>query len=137
MKTFEEDNELRALIKSIKIESPGKQFSATVMNRIFEEQSVLEKVKAQRVLGKGFWIIMALFVVLIGAMFIFSTSGADSGGEIAKLLPDLNTTAVSQEYNTIFDKITNLPLSIAGIMFASSLLLFLDRFLSARSKTVS
>ncbi len=137
MKTFEEDIELKALIKSMKIESPQSDFSAKVMNRIFEERSVLEQVKAQRVLGKGFWIILSLFVGLIAAMFIFSTSGNTGGGDIEKLLSDVSSTAVSQEYNSIFDKITGLPLSIAAIMFATSLLLFLERFLSSRSKIYS
>ncbi len=136
MKTFQEDKELRALIKSIQLDSPEKDFSKRVMNRIFEEQPALEQVKAERIFSKSFWIILGLFVALIAAMVIFSATGANGGGEIEKLLPDLSSTAVSQEYNNIFDKITGLPASIAGIMFAASLLLFLERFLSAKSSKI-
>lgn len=135
MKKFEEDKELRALIKSMKPDSPGSDFSGKVMNQIFEMESLLEKVKRERIFGKGFWIITTLFIMLIGALIAVSITGAGGAeSEIAKFLPDLNAGGVSQGYENAFQKVTSLPLSIAGILISSSFLIFIDRFLTNRSK---
>ena len=52
MKTQEKDNELKKLIKGIKLDSPGNDFTTLVMNRVFEEKAALEKVKKERFLAK-------------------------------------------------------------------------------------
>ena len=135
MKKFEEDKELKALIKRMKPDSPGSDFSDKVMNQIFEIESLLERVKRERIFDKGFWIITTLFVALLGALIAVSITG--TGGtesELAKFLPDINTGEVSQGYETAFEKFTSLPLSIAGILIASSFLVFIDRFLNKRSQ---
>ncbi|MCG6185750.1 hypothetical protein [Maribellus maritimus] len=135
MKTFEEDKKLKSVLKSVKLESPGNDFSLNVMNRIFHEESLLEKAKREKVLGKGFWIILALFIALFAAMFIFSSAGGDTG-ELGKYIPGLNTNTVTQDYENFFQRIGSVPLSIAGILLASSFLVFIDRFLSSKIRTL-
>ncbi len=135
MKKFEEDKELKALIKSMKPDSPGSDFSGKVMNRIFEMESLLEKVKRERIFKKEFWIITTLFVVLLGSLIAVSVSGTGGAeSELAKLLPDVNAGGVKEGYQSAFEKVTSLPLSIAGILLASSFLVFIDRFLNKRSE---
>jgi uncharacterized BrkB/YihY/UPF0761 family membrane protein len=129
MKTQELDNELRSLIKGVKLDSPGSDFTSNVMNRVFEEKVAREKVKEEKLLGKGFWIILLLFVILIAAMFVFSYSGTPTEGELSKLLSGANDGALSQGYQSFFSNLGSLPLSIGGILLASSVLLFIDRFL--------
>ncbi len=137
MKTFEEDKELKSLLKGVKLDSPNPNFTVRVMNRIFQENSVLERIKNERILGKGFWIILALFVAIIAAMFIFQGSGGNENG-ISQILPDLNTSGVQQEYETFFQKLgSTVPLSIAGILTASSVLLLLDRFFTRKGKELT
>lgn len=128
-----EDIKLRALLQSMQLDSPGEKFSARVMNRIFEEDSVFEKIKAERVLGRGFWTILVVFVVLLAAMFFMAGSGAQPQEETARLLPQVNET-VSNSFNSFFGKIGSVPLSVAGILIASSILLFIDRIISSNSK---
>lgn len=135
MKTFEEDKKLKSLLKTIPLESPGANFSVNVMNRIFSEESLLEKVKRERVLGKGFWVILILFVALFSAMFIFSSGGGGTGGGLSEYIPAINTNTVTQEYQNFFERIGSVPLSIAGILLASSILVFIERFLSSKIKT--
>ncbi|WP_167605535.1 hypothetical protein [Maribellus sediminis] len=128
-----EDIKLQALLQSMQLDSPGEKFSARVMNRIFEEDSVFEKIKAERVLGRGFWTILVVFVVLLAAMFFMAGSGAQPQEETARLLPQVNET-VSNSFNSFFGKIGSVPLSVAGILIASSILLFIDRIISSNSK---
>jgi len=84
------------------------------------------------VLGRGFWIILALFAGLMGIVAFLSASGTSAEGSL-NLLQNVNTEAVKTGYQSVFDKLGAVPLSIAGILLASSMLLFLEKFLSKRS----
>jgi hypothetical protein len=132
MKQEIEDKKLRELLKYAKPDSPASDFSARVMSRIFEEAAAIEQVKSEPVLGRGFWIILALFAGLIAAVFFINGNGAAAGGSL-DLLQGVNTEAVQSGYQTAFEKIGAVPLSVAGILFGSSLLLFLEKFLSKRN----
>lgn len=135
MKNFEEDKKLKTLIQSIDIDTPGKGFSTKVMNQIFELDSYIEKLKSERVLGKSFWVITSVFVVLMLALIAVSVMGTTgSEGNLLGLFKGLGTSGVSEGYENAYEKVTSLPLSIAGILLASSLLVFLERFLSTKNK---
>ncbi|MEZ5106142.1 MAG: hypothetical protein R2757_16705 [Draconibacterium sp.] len=131
-----EDIKLKMLLQEMKLESPKADFSSRVMHKIFAEDIVLEKIKSERILGKGFWIITTLFVVLIASMFIFQNTGINStsGGEINQFLNGIDNT---QGYQSFFQKIGTVPLSIAGIFIAVSVLLFIDRFITSNMKVFS
>ena len=137
MKKFEEDKELKSLLNSVKLESPGHNFTVKVMNRIFQENSIFEKLKRERVLGKGFWIILSLFVVLLSAIVVVSYTGMGSANETPGLLSSVNTEEIEQGYRSLFSSLGTVPLSIAGILLASSMLLFIDRLISSGSHSVS
>lgn len=128
-----EDIKLQALLQSMKLESPKPNFSVRVMNKIFEESSVLERIKSEKVLGKGFWIIMALFVTLMVLVFVLQNNGIGADSQIQSLLPEASSK-VSEGYNSFFSKMGSIPLGIGGILAAFSVLLFLDRFISSNSK---
>lgn len=129
MKPQELDNELKSLIKGIKIDSPGNDFTSKVMNRVYEEKTAMEKVKNEKLFGKGFWIILLLFVVLFVALYLVSPNGAAEESMWSKLFSNANEGAISQGYQSLFSNLGTLPLSIGGILFASSILLFIDKFL--------
>ena len=132
MKPKYEDQKLKEIFKGLELESPSANFSARVMDRIFEEKAAIEQVKKEPVLGKGFWIIMGLFAGLFAAVFLVSgNAGATEG--VFGFLKQVNTTEVSAGYQSFFEKLGTVPLSIAGILLASSFLLFLERFLNSRS----
>lgn len=130
MKTFEEDKELRQLLKSIKLEKPAPDFTKVVMNRVFQERTIVEQVRVEPVLGKGFWIILALFVLLMAVMVLLS--GSNIVPESTAVLPEINTEKYMSGYRSFFENFGNLPVSIAGITLAFSMLIFLERFLSSR-----
>jgi len=128
-----EDIKLKALLQQMKLDSPEPNFSVRVMNKIFEEDSVLERIKSEKILGKGFWIISILFIVLLATILIIYNSGAQPESQLQTLLPEVNS-GVSEGYRSIFSKMGTIPLSIAGILIASSVLLFIDRFISSNTK---
>jgi ABC-type Fe3+ transport system permease subunit len=136
MKTEIEDKKLKAFLKSGQLESPGADFSTRVMNRVFEEKAALEQVKSEPLLGKGFWVILALFAGLMAVVFVLQGSGA-SGGETLNFLKEVDTSAVATGYQKFFEKLGALPLSVAGILLGTSVLLFLEKFLSNRSYVLS
>jgi hypothetical protein len=135
MKTFEEDKELKQLLKSVKLESPDADFSARVMNRVFVEQPALEQVKSLPVLGKGFWVILALFAALLAAGVLVS-GGGSAIEQTPALLQQVNTDAVLSGYRAFFDKFANLPAGITGIFMGASLLLLLEKFLGSRRHAI-
>jgi len=137
MKPLEEDKELKTLLKSIKLDSPETNFTVRVMNKIFQEESLIEKVKRERVLGKGFWIILALFVALFVAMILVSGSDAATSGNMPKLISEINSSGAAADYQTFFQKLGTVPVSIAGILLASSLLLFIDKLLHSKTSLFS
>ena len=128
-----EDIKLKALLEQMKLDSPEPNFSVRVMNKIFEQDSVLERIKSEKVLGKGFWIILILFVALLAAIFVMYNAGAQPESQIQELLPKVNS-GVTESYQSLFSKLGTLPLSIAGILIASSVLIFIDKFISSNSK---
>jgi len=129
MKTQNLDNELKTLIKGIKLDSPGNNFTSAVMDRVFEEKAAMEKVKDERLLGNGFWIILFLFILLFIALFVFSSGGNEAEGILTKLFSNANDGALSQGYQSFFSNLGTLPVSIAGILVATSILVFIDKFL--------
>ena len=128
-----EDIKLRALLQNMELEKPKANFSVRVMNQIFEEENVLEKIKSEKVLGKGFWIISILFIALLVTIFFLNNTGLQPESQLQGLLPE-GSSGVSESYQSFFSKMGTLPLSIAGILIASSVLLFIDRFISSNSK---
>jgi len=126
-----EDIKLKAFLQNMELESPKANFSVQVMNKIFEEDNALEKIKSERILGKGFWLISILFIVLLGIMFVMYQTGIQADTE--SILPEVGQ-GVKDGYQSFFNKVDTLPLSIAGILIATSVLLFIDRFISSNSK---
>jgi len=128
-----EDIKLKALLQEMKLESPDPDFTVRVMNKVFEENIAFEKLKSERILGKGFWVILFLFVILFILYLTMSGTGAQPESQINTILPEINSE-VSTGYQSFLDKMGNIPLSIAGILAGSSLLLFIDRFISSNTK---
>lgn len=128
-----EDIKLKALLQGIELDSPKPNFTVNVMNKIFEENNALEKIKAEKILGKGFWIIMTLFVALLALIYISTNSGTPVESQIQSIIPEMNG-GVSDGYNSLLGKLGSLPLTIGAIMAAFSVLVFLDRFISSNTK---
>ncbi len=134
MKTQDPDMELRKLLKEVQLDTPSKDFTIKVMNRVWEEKSIqsrVEVIKNERILGKGFWIILILFIALFAAVVFTSGNGGQEAGQLSKLMQGLQNEEVSEGYKSFFSNLGSLPLSISGILLASTLLVFIDRILAS------
>lgn len=128
-----EDIKLKAFLQNLELEKPDSGFTVQVMNKIFAEDSALEQIKSERILGKGFWIISILFVVLLAAIFVVSNTGMQADSQIGQLLPEAGQ-GLTEGYESFFSKLDTLPLSIAGITIGVSVLIFIDKIISSNSK---
>ena len=131
-----EDLKLKALLQEIKLDKPSPNFSARVMKKVFAENIAIEKIKSERILGKGFWIITVLFIALLVIISITSGTGLEVDSQLNSLIPEVNS-GVSSSYQSILRGIGSVPLSISGILLASSLLLFIERFVTANTRIFS
>lgn len=127
-----DDIKLKALLQSMELDKPAPDFSTRVMDKIFAENSAFEKIKNERILGKRFWLIPILFIVILALAIILGSAGIQSDGLFSQYLPDLS--GVLTISNNMITKIGSLPLSIVGILIATSVLLFIDRFVTSNSK---
>ncbi|WP_319481718.1 hypothetical protein [uncultured Draconibacterium sp.] len=128
-----EDIKLRAFLQNMELDKPDSGFTVQVMNKIFAEDSALEQIKREKILGKGFWIISILFVVLLAAIFFVGNTGVQADSQIGQLLPEAGQ-GLTAGYDSFFSKLGTLPLSIAGISIGVSVLIFIDKIISANSK---
>ena len=128
-----EDIKLKALLQNVELEKPGSKFTVQVMNKIFEEDSVLEKIKSEKIFGKGFWIISTLFLLLLAAIFVLNNNGIQADSQIGQILPETGQS-FGENYQSFFGKVGTLPLSIAGISIGVSVLIFIDKIISSNSK---
>lgn len=131
-----EDIKLRAILHEMKLEKPASNFSVRVMERILQEDSAMEKIKSERILGKGFWIIIILFVVLLVVVFLGSNFGLGTETQLPSLVSKFQN-GVNSGFQTFFMKIGSAPLSIAGILIATSILIFIDRLIDSNVKVFS
>lgn len=131
-----EDIKLRAILHEMKLEKPASNFSVRVMERILQEDSAMEKIKSERILGKGFWIIIILFVVLLVVVFLGSNFGLGAETQLPSFVSKFQN-GVNSGVQTFFMKIGSAPLSIAGILIATSILIFIDRLIDSNVKVFS
>ncbi len=108
-----EDIKLKALLRSMELDKPTPDFSVRVMKRIFEENNALEQIKAQRILGKGFWWFVAVFIAMAVIFYLVYQQGGQPESQIEQLLP-----GVEQGINSMLGKLGAAPLSVAGILIA-------------------
>ncbi len=127
-----EDIQLKVLLQRLELETPEVDFTSRVMNQVALEDNVLEQIKAQKVLGKGFWIFIVLFIVLLAAIFFISQSGTVAGSS-ESIFPKLDE-GMNQGIQSFMGKLGAVPLSVAGILIASSLLLFIDKFITSNTR---
>ena len=128
-----EDIKLKAFLQNMELEKPAPGFTVQVMNTIFAEDSALEQIKREKILGKGFWIISILFVVLLVAIFVVNNTGMQADSQMRQLLPEAGE-GLTESYRSFFSKLGTMPLSIAGITIGVSALIFIDKIISSNSK---
>jgi hypothetical protein len=124
-----DDTKLKGLIKDIRLEKPSANFTTNVMNRVFELKTATVQSIRVHILDWKFWVLVGLFVVFAGVMVYLSQSGVSAGNSI---IPDDAAGKVGEQYRSALHLFDQVPLSIAAILTASSLLIFLERYLTRK-----
>lgn len=127
-----EDIKLKALLNELQLDSPDPSFTLQVMDRIHKEKELREVVKKDKLFGKGFWLILVLFVILMTSYFVLSTISVAGSEPADGVMQDLGNT-VSGGIQGFLSGFAAIPLSVAGIMLAGSLLLFIDRLVTSNT----
>jgi uncharacterized BrkB/YihY/UPF0761 family membrane protein len=128
---FEKDPKLERLIKETRLEKPGRNFTMKVMNEIYALEPTRSVQSGFPVLGRTFWVLGSLFVVLAILFIVLSGTIADTGGTLNNFL-SVDTGNITREYRNILGQIGNIPLSIAAILTATSILLIIERFMAKK-----
>ncbi|MDD4143390.1 MAG: hypothetical protein PHN68_02030 [Prolixibacteraceae bacterium] len=124
MNHFEKDIKLRQLLKTITPESPGPDFSNRVMKSIFEEQFSLEQLKKYPVLKKSFWVFLSLFAILIAIAVVLSIISGTYPDQ--STLQNFGMDKILTGYQSFLTQLGTLPVSIASILTATSLLVLME-----------
>jgi hypothetical protein len=75
-----------------------------------------------------------LFTILFAAVVLFSGENLTESGQLSKLFEGLGTSSATAKYQSAFSNLSALPLSIGGILLASTLLVFIDKFIPVISE---
>lgn len=136
MKNFDDDKELRKLIKGVKLEKPDSGFQSMVMQAVMAEASRQKSQTNEPILGAKFWIFVGLFVGLgIVMMILGSLESGDSSALSSGLLerlPAAPIEGVKGGFSKFRDSITGLPITLAIVMAVSSFLILADKYFSSR-----
>lgn len=130
MNDFEKDIKLKQFLNIHTPESPDPDFSDRVMKSIFKEQHSQEQLKKDHVLGRSFWIFLSLFVLLISMVAIFPSISGASSPQLFVTGTGMNTFL--EGYHSFLSQIETLPLNIATILTATSLLILLGNRLDKK-----
>jgi len=132
MKESKKDKKLERLIKETRLEKPGSKFILNVMNDIYAMEPAKSVQYGFPVLGRNFWVLVSMFAALAIILVVISGTGTGTEGMFNNLLP-VDTGNVTRGYRNILDQLGNVPLSIAAILTASSILLMIERFMAKKN----
>jgi hypothetical protein len=138
MNTMNNDKELKKLMKEIRLEKPGAGFSSSVMDAVLAETAINKVYRHETVLGAKFWIFTGLFIALAIIMALMGNSQSATDGSIFSGLierfPAPELGAAKDGISRISNIFSGLPVTLASIMIASSILILADNFFSTRHK---
>jgi hypothetical protein len=133
------DQQFEQLMKGITIDSPSKGFSLKVMERIqaeaaIQKHSILEDY--QPVISKKVWILIIVgFIslvvyILASSQQITQVKDTNTWSAIPDVVHKLNTTALSNVWQSVNGLFASIPSVVYLILMASMALWTLDLFLT-------
>ncbi len=134
MKMINSDKELNRMMKEITLESPGSDFSSKVMESILPYAETYPK--AEPLLGRKFWILVSLFVLLALLFILFSGNMPSSGknGMMEQFLPDLpkiDWSHFRNLFSAFLEKSTSLGWTLGSLMGGALILLLADQLFAS------
>jgi hypothetical protein len=138
MKQYDDDSELRNLIKKIQIESPGPEFKEKVMEAILTSGQSATVAPGRPLLGKSFWIIGAFFLLIILlASLIVPENSYPQAAFFRNLLMNI-TLPDARSFQIVIGKFTEVtgkvPMVVFATLFSASALILADRLFTFRER---
>jgi hypothetical protein len=134
MKTSENDNELKKMIKEIRLESPGPDFSLKVMKSILAETQKKPVLAAEPFLGKKFWILVTLFIGLAAVFMLFykADPGTGSVQQLFSNLPSPDWSPLENLFSSSIGKAGSLSWTLIAVMLGASGLIIADKLFAGK-----
>jgi len=134
MKSLENDKKLKKMIKGIRLESPGPDFSSKVMEAILAETQKKPGFTSEPFLGKKFWILVTLFIGLAAAFVLFykAEPGTGSVQHLFSTLPTPDWSLVRSLFSTTIGKAGSLSWTLIVVMLGASGLIFADKLFAGK-----
>ncbi len=136
MNATDNDRELQRLMKGIDLEKPGAGFSTRVMDAVLAEAAKKQAYRTEPILGLKFWIFVGLFIALAAALFLLggseSTSSVELNPGILEKFPAPDLTPVKSGLSNLWKAVSGLPITLAAITTATTLLILADKYFSSK-----
>ncbi len=138
MNKYDDDSDLRDLIKKTHIESPGPEFIEKVMEAIRFSGQTASSVPVKPLLGKSFWIIGAFFILIIlVASLIVTESSYPQAAFFRNLFiqfPLPNILSFQDVFGKFTEAARKIPMVVIATIFSASALILADRLFTFREK---
>jgi hypothetical protein len=134
MNTSENDKKLKKMIKGIRLESPGPDFSSKVMESVLAEKEKKPGLGTEPFLGKKFWILVTLFIGLATVFILFykADSGTGSVQQLFSTLPSPDWSPVKNLFSNAIGKTGSLSWTLIVVALGASGLIFADKLLTGK-----
>jgi hypothetical protein len=134
MNTLETDKKLKRMIKGIRLESPGPDFTTRVMDAIFTETQKKPGFVTEPLLGKRFWILVTLFIGL-AATFVLVQGVQPGNGSFQQLFLKIQAVDLSPVKNLFsfsFSKTGSMTWTLIIVILGASGLIFADKLFTGK-----
>jgi hypothetical protein len=134
MNTSDTDRKLRKMIKGVRLESPGPDFTSRVMDTLLAETGKKPGIKTEPLLGKRFWILVTLFVGLAGLFVLFQGNDAGTGifQPVLSKMFTLNWAPLNNFFTDSFSHTGSTAWTIIIVMLGASGLIFADKIFTGK-----
>jgi len=134
MSTSENDKRLKKMIKGIRLESPGPDFSSKVMEAILAETQKKPGFGTEPFLGKKFWILVTLFIGLAAVFMLFyrTEPGTGSIQQLFSTLPSPDWSPIKNLFSSSIGKEGSITWTVFVVMLGASGLIFADKIFAGK-----
>jgi len=134
MNNEEKELKIREIMKGIRLESPGPEFTSMVMGAILKETEKRPAFVTEPLLGKKFWILLAAFA-LLALVLVLTGSPQEGTGFFQKYLsgiPSPDLRPFSESLSSAFSQTGSLTWTVMLVLLGGSGLILTDKLLGRK-----
>jgi uncharacterized membrane protein YqhA len=122
------------MIKGIRLESPGPDFTTRVMEAISVETQKQPGFVTEPLLGKRFWILVTLFIGLAVAFVLFLGVQPENGSfqQLFLKIQNVDLSPVKNLFSVSFSKTGSMAWTLIIVILGASGLIFADKLFTGK-----